>query len=292
MSLIDLHTHTIASDGILSPKELVDLAIQNKLKVIAITDHDTIAGVNGAVEYSKDKNIQIISGIEIGCDEFEKGYLDVHIVGLFVDYKNKELEKLVEKLNKAREIQKKLIIKKLNELGYEITFEELKKEAKGTFGRPHIARILIKKYPEKFSEIKEVFEELLERYGKAYVIREKPKIKEAIGIIKNAGGFAILAHPGVFNKKDLPELIEYFIKCGGEGIEADYPYDKIYMFAQDQSLAMDKYIRKIAKEKKLFISGGSDFHDKKRKTYLGEHGISEEEFNKINQDNPEPLTAP
>ncbi len=158
---IDLHMHSTASDGKLSPEELVDLAVEKGLSAIAITDHDVMEGSKRAIEYAEGKEVEVVSGIEIAADDEEMGICDVHIVGLFLDLENIKLVELSKKLIDARKIQKKKMIVRLNELGYDITFEELKEEAGGkNYGRPHIARILMRKYDE-FVQMQDVFDRLL-----------------------------------------------------------------------------------------------------------------------------------
>ena len=267
--MIDLHIHTNASDGEPSPKELIDKAISKGIKIIAITDHDSVSGIQEALDYSKNKEIEVVPGVEISCDEEEVGFFDVHILGLFIDHKNKELNDLLTKLKQERIIQKKEIIKKINDLGYDITFEELKKETGDSFGRPHIAKILMRKYPN-FSSVSQVFSELIGKGKRAYVDQKKCLIKEAIEVIKKAGGIAILAHPAVFRLKDVPELIDLFLKSKGDGLEVYYPYDKIYNIDKKESEERMGLIKKIAEEKNLLISGGSDYHGSVRLTSLGE----------------------
>lgn len=110
MKDIDLHLHTTYSDGILAPKELVDKAIKVGLKAIAITDHDTVSGIKESIEYA-DNKIEFIPGIEISCDESDKGLIDIHVIGLFIDYKNEELINLLKKIKKERILQKKKLLK-------------------------------------------------------------------------------------------------------------------------------------------------------------------------------------
>jgi len=280
MSKIDLHIHTTASDGEKTPKEIVDLAIKNNVKFFAITDHDTIDGIKEAVEYSKDKDVEVISGIEIGCKEFEHQPFDIHIVGLFVDLNNKELIEFVKKMKESRVKQKIKMIEILNKLGYKITFEEFKKEAPGgIYGNPHLANILFRKYPEKFKTYQQIFEELLGGGKKVSVQREgkKYKISEVVELIHRAGGIAILAHPGfLVNKAE--EIIDIFVKAEGDGIEVDCDYRNIKNVSEKDLI--EKF-RKIANEKNLLISGGTDFHTEGHSPMIGEHGITEEEFEKL-----------
>lgn len=138
---IDLHIHSTASDGKLTPTELIDLAIKSKIKAIAIADHDNIDGIEEAIRYSKDKNIEFVPGIEFSANPGNLAK-EIHIVGLFIDYKNKEIKNLIVRQNKFRIENNKKIIERLNDLGYEISFEEALKEAKKeAFGRPTIAEM-------------------------------------------------------------------------------------------------------------------------------------------------------
>ena len=228
---IDLHIHTTASDGRLTAKELIDYCAEKKIKTIAITDHDSIASLDEAINYGKEKGVEVIAGIEMSCEEEFAGNNEIHIVGLFIDYKNKDLLNLINWQKEQREIRKKKIIEKLNNFGYEITFPELEIEANGaSFGRPHIGRIISRKYPEEFPEMKSVFEKgLLSNGGKAYVKKEKLPISNAINAIISAGGIAILAHPALCFEFD-DKVIEQFVKVGGKGIEIEYPYYHIKEF--------------------------------------------------------------
>jgi hypothetical protein len=165
----------------------------------------------------------------------------------------------------------------LTNLGYEINFDELVEEAKGgNFGRPHIANILLRKYPDKFEGFQDVFEKLLKQGADAYVRQEKPTLNEVIRVIKNSGGISILAHPGDYECDE--ELIEKFFKARGEGIEVDYSYDS-FDFEEKKKL-IEKY-RKIAREKGLIVSGGSDYHCQRNNFGIGDYGLTREEFEEL-----------
>ncbi len=275
---IDLHVHSTASDGKLSPEELVDLAIERNVSAIAITDHDVVSGSKRAIEYAKDKNIEIVPGVEIGADDFEVDICDVHILGLFLDLEDEGLTELSRGSMKAREIQKKRMIERLSEFGYEITFEELKKEANGVnYGRPHIARILMRKYND-FESIQDVFDELLGYSGKASVRQEKVTIKEAIDIIHGAGGVAVLAHPMLYSKRGI--VMKRFVECGGDGIEVDYFYGNRDA-REKEILDMIKEAGDFAKKEGLAVSGGGDFHSDDGVCELGDYGINENEFERL-----------
>lgn len=266
MKYIDLHLHTIYSDGTLTPKQLVDKAVKVGLKAIAITDHNSISGIKEAVEYA-DNKIEFIPGIEISCDESDKGLIDIHVIGLFIDYKNEELINLLKKIKKERILQKKKIIEKLNKFGIKVTFEEVRKITKGEVGRPHIAKIVLKNNPDKFKNISEIFEKYIKSDGPAFVKREDEiNIKQAIGVIHNAGGLAFLAHPGFYPEEIRTKLIKEFISYKGDGLETNYPY---YLNRHEKkkikkdSDKLNKIVKKIAKANNLLETAGSDFHGNK-----------------------------
>lgn len=268
--MIDLHMHTNASDGKLPPQELIDLALKKGLDAIAVTDHDTISSIVPALEYAKGKSLEVIPGIEINCNGTEIGFKEVEVVGLFVNHKHKALVKFAHDAKQDRLEQKKKIVKKLQGLGFDISFEELNAYAKDSLGRPHIAQLLIKKYPKEFSSIRGVFDKYLGAGKPAFVDREKKyRIGQAISLIKKSKGLSFLAHPGVFGKKDTLGLIEFFQNHGGQGIETYYPYHLIcpeLKIGEKENLQIIKFYQETAKEKNLLESGGSDFHGGDRET--------------------------
>ncbi len=169
------------------------------------------------------------------------------------------------------------MVEKINKLGYSITFDELLKETEGNhFGRPFIAKILMRKYPEKFQERKQVFDELLGKQGKAFVKPKGTELKKAIEIIHNAGGIAIVAHPWYLGEKML-DILEKFVLLGGDGIELDYgPKEAIPENTLD-------ILKNFVKKHNLIISGGTDLHEKKGEEEIGDFGITKEEFQKLKE---------
>lgn len=280
---IDLHMHSTASDGKLSPTELVDLAVEKNLSVIAISDHDVVDGSRLAIEYAKDKDVEVISGVEFSCEDREAGMYEIHIVGLFVDLEDEALNKLSEDLIRARRIQKEGIIRKLNDLGYEISFEELRAEIVGeNFGRPHIANILMKKYRE-FGNMKDVFDRLLAFGAPAFVTQWKESTGNVIDIIHGAGGVAVLAHPDLYNvrfDREAEEIMDRFIELGGDGVEVDYCYRNGGYGEEEERAAVER-VRRLAEEKGLLVSGGGDFHRDGNRCEIGDYGVSDEEFGKL-----------
>lgn len=244
MKPCDLQVHTTASDGKLSPREVVELALKRKMKAIAITDHYTISGLDEAIDYSKGKNIEIVSGIEIGCREKDINSL-VDIIGLFINYKNEKLLAFTEKIKSVRMEEKNNIIRQLS--GRRIR----------SIAEKHNGKIIRK--------IKDML-----------IPRKNPSIKEAVDIIKSSGGISILAHPARYGN-EMIKITDLFVSSGGKGIEVDYPYEKVLGIHN----SINKKIREIAKDKRLLISGGSDFHYFNHGGMIGECGVSDEEFGKL-----------
>lgn len=245
MNYIDMHTHTTASDGTYTPIQLVDYAIKKGLNAIAITDHDTIDGIEEAMVYCrKIPNFFVLPGIELSTEYLDE---EVHILGYNINYKFKELLNLLNTIQKQRIDRVNQIIHKLNALDISITYEEVIKIAGGgTIGRPHIARILVeKKYVDT---IEGAFQKFLNKGAPAYAPRYKLSPCEAIDIIKKTGGHVSIAHPGLIqNKRILNNLLEKEV----DGIEVYHP---------DHKEKNSNEFLTIAKTHGIIVTGGSDFH--------------------------------
>ncbi len=250
MNCIDLHIHSTYSDGTYTPSELIDLAFEKKLKVVALTDHDTIDGVVEFQKSANKKGIIPISGVEISADY--KGR-EIHILGLYVNINCKKLQKFLSKIIQARKKRNKILIKLLNDLGYDITIENVLKYSKGDIiGRLHFALALIEK--KYFKSIAEAFDHCLLKGQAGYHSREIPSPKDAICAIHEAGGIAIWAHPAF--KVDSPiDFVEKTIKdlkpLGLDGMETFYT-----TYSEEVHLAM----KNIAEKNDFIQTGGSDFH--------------------------------
>ena len=271
--MIDLHTHTTASDGSLTFEELLAEAGRAGLKALAVTDHDTLESakrMKGA-----ESPVELIPGIELTIYDSALGYDDIHVVGLFVDPRDVALNSKLETLEREREKQKIATVDLLRNLGYDITFEDVKAEAKGVVGRPHIAKALIRKYPQEFPSISAVFQKLLARGKKAYLPREGGiGFREAASLLHGAGGLAILAHPDVYPypKK---RLLSDFKAAGGDGVEVHYDYIRNRpeeRITESENKEIGRSYRKMAAALGLLESGGSDFHGATKGQRLGEFG--------------------
>lgn len=264
----DLHTHTENSDGTYSVENLVKLAKEKELKVIAITDHDTISGLFQTKELSEKYKIEIINGIEMSCNLNGK---DVHILGYGVNIEDSNFKKELIRIKKIREERNDKIIEKLNKLKLNVSLEELKEIAKGDIiSKAHFAELMMNKgyvYSKR-----EAFKNYLGKAGLAFVEKKNYEPIDAVKMLKKNGAFISLAHPKLVTENDneLENLIKELKKEGLEGLEVNY-----YSFNKNDK----KRYNKIAEKYNLIITGGSDFHGKNRvDVSLGESGLNEKEY--------------
>ena len=243
---IDLHLHTLASDGRLTPTELVQMVAKNGLKTISITDHDSTEGLAEAHEAVKEfPDLRIIPGIEMSADIPGD---EVHVLGYFLDYHNEEFQATLSEFRRGRVDRAKVMVEKLQDLGKPVDWERVQDFAgDGTVGRPHIALAMVE--AGYFKEPKEAFDEYLGNNGLAYF--DRPKLAPAAGVemIKKVGGVPVLAHPTFMN--DMEAGISNLKKVGLVGMEVYYAqYD-------DDTV---RHLARLAKEYDLIPCGGSDYH--------------------------------
>lgn len=249
MDIVDLHVHSTASDGTLSPSEVICLAKETKLRSIALTDHDTIAGIEEALDAGTEMGIEVIPGVELSCSYLNK---EIHIVGLFIDYDNPDFCSKLDYLKDTRDARNEQMAEKFQERNIPVTTVMLKERfPDAVITRAHFASWLHEN--NYVSSVREAFDRYLNDNGPCYVPRYKMPCEETIRLIHDAGGIAILAHPILYKMgtAELTKMVVYLKKCGLDGIEAIY---STYT-PSDETL-----IRKLAKENRLTISGGSDFH--------------------------------
>ncbi len=241
---IDLHVHSTASDGTFSPSEVVGLALELGLDVIALTDHDTLDGIDEAKKAAENTPLEVVSGIELSC---EGDVTEVHILGYFVENGREVLESTLQKIRDVRFERARKIVEKLAALGVPVPFERVQEIAGGeVIGRPHIAQALVE--AGHVTSTQEAFDKYIANDGPAYVPRYRLTPSQAVDLIHRAGGVAVLAHPVRINyRKWLPELIE----IGIDGVEAYYP---------EHPPSLVQWLEKFAAEHRLIVTGGSDFH--------------------------------
>jgi hypothetical protein len=259
----DLHTHTTYSDGSLTPAELIKRAFGEGIKLIAITDHDNISGIKEALEEGKKFGIKVIPGVEISIDYNAATF---HLCGYFIDTSDESLNKKLKFIQNAREERNSKIIGKLNELGIDITMEEVRKVAGSEqIGRPHFAKVLAKRNYAKNS--KEAFTRYLAKGKPGYVDRKRLKLDEAVSIIEGAGGVPVIAHPAQVGLKSPNEYKEFFskLKCAGVvGVEA---------YSSHHSEKENLLFHFLSNELRMLVTGGSDFHgDMEENVKLGVFG--------------------
>lgn len=268
MNRVDLHIHSCYSDdGEFTPYQIIQLSTNRRMKTIAITDHNSVKGVEEAIEYGKHFGVDVIPGIEIDCTY---NNVDLHLLGYYIDYSRKEFEDLEERLfHKSIEAFPKMILN-LRKIGIYVDGEEVLRKANGKIPTGElIAEVILDKKTS-------INNHLLRPYLKGGIKSDMPYInfywdffaqgkvahvpikymslKEAINLVRKSGGIPVIAHPGI-NLKNNMELLEDIIKEGIEGIE---------VFSNYHTKNQIKYFNKKAKEYKLLITCGSDFHGKNK----------------------------
>ncbi len=241
---VDLHLHTTASDGTLSPTELIKQILETSLKTVAITDHDSTSGIDEAMGAAAGTDLVVIPGIEFGS---EIGSSEVHLIGLFIDHRSDPLQDALERFRQQRIEAAQLMIRKLNDMGMDITWERVSELAEGAVGRPHIARALLEK--EYVGSIREAFDRFIGNDGPARVPRPKFEPVEALQIVHAAGGVGIVAHPRTVN--DLEFVLSPLVEAGLAGIEV---YAEKYGSDHQQ-----RYVA-LAEKYDLIPGGGTDYH--------------------------------
>lgn len=254
MKYIDLHVHSNASDGTLTPTEVVRLAASLSLSAIALTDHDTVSGVKeaqaAALLLSDSQNpLRIIPGTEISAAYNNR---DIHILGLFLDIENHQLLETLDAAVIKREERNEKMAANLREAGIDITVKKLKEsEGEAVLTRAHFAKYMTE---HKFTRSpKEAFDKYLNDSSPYYVHRDYLSPETVISLIHQAGGLAVLAHPLLYkyNLEQLDELLVLLTECGLDGIEAMYSMNTGF----DEGI-----VRRFANRFNLAITGGSDFH--------------------------------
>jgi 3',5'-nucleoside bisphosphate phosphatase len=260
--MIDLHSHTTVSDGGDSPTELVIKAAAAGISALAVTDHDNDLGLDEAQSAGAEHGVEIVRGVEISCDveDLESlgyhpdGRPTMHLLGYFIPERDNPLTDELADLRHHRANRNVLIVERLNELGIDITFEEVEMEAGGPgsqIGRPHFAAVLVRH--GAVPDYQTAFDEYLAKGAKAYVTRKLLKPAEAVELMVSAGTVPVLAHPFTMNLEiqELERFVDELVAAGLRGIEGyhgDMPEDQQEPF------------RALGRAKNLIVSGGSDYH--------------------------------
>ncbi len=269
MPKVDLHIHSSVSDGVYSPTEIVKKAAEKGLTTISLTDHDNVDGIAPALKAAESyPSLKVIPGVEISTDVPEG---EVHVLGYFIDYTDRELLAALGKMRDSRLRRARKMIAKLAELGLTIEWERVKELAgSGSVGRPHIAQVLLEK--GYIATIKEAFTKYIAWDKPAYVPRDKIIPAEAVKLILQAKGLPVLAHPLTF--VDPEGLVEELVKSGLAGIEAYY---------KDTSAEERSRLLRLAEKHGLIATGGSDYHglDESTEVMMGEANVPPEVVDRL-----------
>lgn len=249
--MLDLHIHTTASDGSLTPTQVVQLARKKGFSLIAVTDHDTMGGVAEALEAGKKYNVDVVPGVEISSGVT----LEVHMLGYGMSPDHPVMKAMMEDMRAARVERMERIIENLQKMGVPITVEEVEAVAGGAIGRPHIAQVLIAH--GLVPDVRTAFREYIGVGAKAYVERRKMTSEQVIANIRDAGGVPVLAHGGLLriSEVELNQWIDSMAKKGLMGLEC---------YHNAHTPQMERLLRAAAERNGLLVTGGSDFHGASR----------------------------
>lgn len=267
---IDLHVHTTASDGLLSPSALIGTMADAGVRVVGVTDHDAVDGLCEAGEAARRAGIQLVPGVELSAFW---NRTEFHVLGYYIDPADATLSAFLRGTREARHTRMRAMMNRLSAMGIPVPEAEVFGAASnGNVGRPHLARVL------RQHGVVETLDEAFERYlgadRPAYIPRPDVSAAQAIAVIRQAGGLAVLAHPGLQNRDDaLPELLA----AGLDGIEVYHP--------KHGGGLVSRY-RRVAARHRLLVTGGSDFHGAPEGEYggtPGRPGLSEADFARLSE---------
>jgi 3',5'-nucleoside bisphosphate phosphatase len=269
---IDLHSHSVYSDGTFTPSELITLAADRGLDAVALTDHDTTAGLPEAQAAATVAGVELVPGVEFSTVRQGDG---VHVLAYFMDMEHPEFAAELRRLQDDRFDRGERMVAKLQELGYPITFERVREIAKGgNIIRPHVAQALVE--AGVVPTIKEAFsDELIGSGGRAYVEKHALHPLQAVELIHRAGGVCVLAHPGTWREASpVPtEVIEELVETGLDGVEASHP---------EHTPEMELAYVEMAERWGLIWTGSSDCHgDRYDPVRLGSRSTNPEQFERL-----------
>lgn len=259
-NLADLHTHSICSDGLRTPSQAVQEARNAGLRALSLTDHDTVEGIEEAINVGNELGVEVIPGSELSA---HVGDREVHLLAYLFNYKDEQLNQSLKRVHEARHQRGHAIVEQLTNMGISITIDEILTQANGSpLGRPHIASVLIKKGVVASKE--EAFLRFLGDRAPAFQSKPQIPAKNVIELVHQSGGIVILAHPG----HSFPDVVfSQLVSAGLDGVEIYHP---------SHQLPQIEFYTKLALENKLVMSGGSDSHGDENGTNIGDFGIGYE----------------
>ncbi len=254
---IDLQTHSIHSDGTFTPEEIVALATEKNLAAVALTDHDTVDGLPAFLQAGQDHDIETIPGIELSTRTHGE---NIDILGYFIDPHNETLQQETENLRQARRERMPKMLQRLQDEGIHLTLQDIEEHATGdVLGRPHLAKALLEH--DHIDQIQDAYDAYIGDHAPAYVPKKRLNPPDAIHLIHQADGLAVLAHPCYIHPARFPLILETLTQAGLDGIETYYP---------DHDANHVTFFKQQAQRYDLATTGGSDFHgDNKPHINLG-----------------------
>jgi hypothetical protein len=241
----DLHVHTSASDSVFSAERVLKVAKEAGLAAVGICDHDSVDGIRAAIEAEKKYDVEVIPGIELST---EIGDMEVHVLGYFFEWENKQFQALLKTIQQVRRWRAELMVSKLRQFGFNMDFQEVLRESEGgSIGRPHIARVMLRRGYVKDNE--EAFEKYLKYGAPAYIDKYEMSPEQAIYQITRLKGIPVLAHPKFSPFEE--DVLARFVKSGLKGIE---------VYHSRHSEAEAKQYLGLAEKYGLIATGGSDSH--------------------------------
>ena len=255
LGLVDLHAHTVFSDGLFTPEELAAEAARLKLTAVAITDHDAVGGIDRAIAAGRQLQLEVVPGVELSCNT---NGVDVHVLAYYVDYTQPAVQEFFEMVRQKRAERAEKMVAKMKELGVNVSLEQVREQAQGAAtGRPHVAQALVEAGAVR--TIEEAFQRYIGYDGPAYFPKMQLSPKEAMDFIHKHGGVAVVAHPGTYHNDG---ALYAAIAAGADGIEVWHP---------DHAPRNIDHYREVATKNGLLMTGGSDCHGGRKlgKVYLG-----------------------
>lgn len=253
--LVDLHSHTVFSDGLFTPEELVEEAARLKLAAVSVTDHDAVGGIERALAAGRRLGVEVVPGVEMSCNT---GGTDVHVLAYYIDYAAEDVRGFFEMVRGKRSERAEKMVAKLNELGIPVTMERVRELAQGAAtGRPHVASALVEVGAVKNTD--EAFSRYIGYEGPAYFPKMQLSPKDGVAFIHRHGGIAVVAHPATYHNDSALYAV---IAAGADGIEVWHP---------DHSDRNVDHYSEVATKNGLLMTGGSDCHGGRKhgRVFLG-----------------------